>query len=297
MSGNVLTAEWAPKISNFSYQHIGVDQVAGAIGASIRGVDIADDPTDEIIAEIRQALDDHLVIFFRDQDITPLQQLAFAKRFGNVIEYPLVQGLEECPQVAPVVKLADERVNFGGLWHADTTYLDEPPMGAILLAKELPPFGGDTIFANQQLAYETLSDGMKNILDNLTVIQSSKKAAVTRTREDRLKTGAIGGNSDEGLVAEHPAVIRHPRTGRKSLFINSGHTVRFKEMTEDESAPILDYLYQHQVRPEFTYRFTWQVGSIAFWDNFSCQHNPVNDYHNYKRVMHRVTIGGGRPKR
>jgi len=297
MSDSGLTAEWTARISDYPYAHIGVEQMAGAIGAVISGVDIASPATDDVIGEIRQALDDHLVVFFHDQDITPAQQLAFAQRFGKVIDYPLVQGLETCPEVVPVVKLADERVNFGGLWHADTTYLDEPPMGAMLLAKELPPFGGDTIFANQQLAYKTLSHGMQNVLDNLTVIQSSKKAAVTRTREDRLKTSAIGDRAEDGMVAEHPAVIRHPRTGRKALFVNSGHTVRFKEMTEEESQPILDYLYHHQVRPEFTCRFTWRVGAMAFWDNFSSQHNPVNDYHNFKRVMHRVTIGSGRPER
>ncbi|MEK9726165.1 MAG: TauD/TfdA family dioxygenase, partial [Rhodospirillaceae bacterium] len=185
-------------------------------------------------------------------------------------------------------------VNFGGLWHSDTAYLERPPMGAILAARELPPVGGDTLFANMYLAYDALSDGMKALLAGLVGVNSSAKARATQTREDRMKTDAKV-SEDTELIGEHPVVRTHPETGRKLLYVNYGHTVRFKGMTEEESAPILDFLFRHLSRPEFTCCFRWHPGSIAFWDNRATQHNPVNDYHGHKRVMHRITIAGDRP--
>ncbi|MDD9877030.1 MAG: TauD/TfdA family dioxygenase [Magnetovibrio sp.] len=276
------------------YAHIDVRPIAGALGAEVHGVDLRQDLSDGVIAEIRAALLDNLVIFFRDQDIEPAHQLAFAKRFGDIVEYPMVKGLEEFPEIVPVVKLPEERVNFGGLWHSDTAYLEVPPMGAILAAKELPPYGGDTLFANMCLAYETLSAGMKAMLDGLTAINSSAKARVTQTREDRMKTDAKV-DDDTELIGEHPVIRTHPETGKRALYVNYGHTVRFTGMSEEESAPILEFLYKHQTRPEFTCSFRWKPGSIAFWDNRVTQHNPVNDYHGFKRVMHRITIAGDRP--
>ena len=220
--------------------------------------------------------------------------LAFAKRFGDIVEYPMVTGLQEAPEIVPVVKLAHETVNFGGMWHTDTSYLKSPPMGTIMAARELPPSGGDTLFANQVLAYEQLSDGMKNMLSGLTGISSSAKAAVTKSREDRMATDAKVDEKTE-LRAEHPVVRTHPETGEKILFVNYGHTIGFEGMTAEESASILDYLFEHQCRPEFCCTFSWRLGSIAFWDNRAVHHNPVNDYHGYKRVMHRITIAGDKP--
>ncbi len=263
--------------------------IAGALGAEIGGVDLSQPLTEPLVGSLRQALLDHKVIFFRDQEITPAQHVAFARRFGDLVIYPLVTGLDGFPEIAPVIKLEHETVNFGGLWHSDTTYLEEPPMGAVLVARELPPVGGDTLFANMALAYETLSTGMKEMLSGLVGVSDSSKADVTRTREDRTKGEA------QRLTAEHPVIRTHPETGKKSLFVNYGHTLRFKDMTEAESAPILDYLFRHQTQPEFTCRFCWRPGSIAFWDNRATQHNPVNDYHGYKRVMHRITIAGEKP--
>jgi taurine dioxygenase len=203
--------------------------------------------------------------------------------------------MEGFPEITPVIKLEHEKVNFGGLWHSDTTYLERPPMGTMLIAREVPPFGGDTLFANMYLAYETLSPGMQRLLDALIAINSSAKADVTKTREDRIRDGAKTGTKSE-YVAEHPVVRTHPETGKKALYVNGGHTVRFKDMTEEESAPLLQYLFAHQQRPEFTCRFRWEVGSIAFWDNRCAQHNPINDYHGYRRVMHRVTLAGDKPR-
>jgi taurine dioxygenase len=264
---------------------IAVRPIAGAIGGEV------DDGT---IADIRRAWLEHCVIFFRDQNLPPARFLAFARRFGKVIEYPFIKGLEEFPEIIPVIKLEHEKTNFGGIWHSDTAYLDAPPMGTMLVAREVPPYGGDTMFANTCLAYETLSDGMKKMLDGLVGVNTSAKADASRTREDRVKS-MVRPHAKQEYVGEHPVVRTHPETGRKALYVNVGHTLRFRDMTVAESQPILDFLFQHQIKPEFTCRFNWRPGSIAFWDNRCALHNPVNDYHGYRRVMHRITLKGDRP--
>lgn len=269
-----------------------IRKIAGALGAELLGIDLSRDLSSSEISEIRKALLDHLVIFFRDQTLTPERFMAFAKRMGKPVEYPFVKGIPGFPEVIEVKKLEHEKHNFGGIWHTDTAYLQEPPMGSMLLAREVPPFGGDTEFANQYLAYESLSDGMKKLLSGLVAVNESAKADVTRTREDRIKES---GTEVKSYVAEHPVVRTHPETKRKALYVNVGHTTRFRGMTEEESRPILEFLYGHQVKPEFTCRFSWRVGSLAFWDNRCTQHNPVNDYHGYRRVMHRITLAGDKP--
>jgi taurine dioxygenase len=267
--------------------------IAGALGAEILDVDLRALDT-ATTAAIRSALLDHLVIFFRDQDLEPAAFRDFTRRFGQPVEYPFVRGLDGFPEIIQVLKREDERSNFGGIWHSDTSYLDEPPMGSVLLARELPPYGGDTLFANQYLAYEALSDGLKRTLDSLKAVNTSAKADVTRTREDRVKdSGSAAAKQD--YVAEHPVVRTHPETGRRALYVNVAHTARFAGWTEEESAPLLQFLFAHQVKPEFTCRFRWQANSIAFWDNRCAQHNPVNDYHGFRRLMHRITLAGDRP--
>ena len=186
-------------------------------------------------------------------------------------------------------------MNFGGIWHTDTSYLDEPPMGTFLLAREVPPHGGDTLFANQYLAYDTLSDGLKHTLEGLTGVGSSARADVSRTREDRIADSPTA-KSQKVFVAEHPAVRTHPETGRKALYVSVAHTVCFKGWSEAESAPLLAFLHQHQCKVEFTCRFQWQPGSLALWDNRAAMHFPVNDYQGYRRVMHRITLQGDRPR-
>ena len=275
-----------------SYRTIEVRPIAGALGAEIEGVDAAQPLAAEVIAEVRQAFLDHLVVFIRNQKLTPRAQLAFAQRFGQPMEYPQLKGLPECPLVTPVVKLENERVNFGGVWHSDTSYLSRPPMASMLYAVETPPRGGDTLFANQYLAYQTLSEGLQQTLAGLVGVNSSAKADVSKTREDRLRDA---GAELKVLIGEHPVVRTHPETGRKALYLNFGHTARFRGWTEPESAPLLDYLFMHQVKPEFTCRFQWEPGSLAFWDNRCAQHYPVNDYHGFRRVMHRVTLEGDSP--
>ena len=266
-----------------------IRQVAGALGAEIHGVDLSKTLDDETVAEIRGTWLKHNVVFFRGQNLTSEQYMAFARRLGRPVEYPFVKGMDGFPELTAILKLEHEKVNFGGVWHADTTYLPQPPMATMLLAREIPPFGGDTLFANQYLAYETLSETLRNILDGLTVVNTSSLADVSKTREDRIASDGRAEAKKE-YVSEHPAVKVHPETGRKSLNVNGAHSSHFKGMSFQESQPILQYLFQHQVRPEFTCRFVWQVGSIALWDNRCTQHNPVNDYHGYRRLMHRITL-------
>lgn len=278
-----------------AYRHISVAPVAGALGAQVGGVDLGHDLDAAVVAEIRHAWLQHLVLFFRDQQLSADQYLAFAGRIAEPVEYPMLRGLDRYPLIVPVVKLAHEKVNFGGLWHSDTAYLETPPIGATLLAREVPPAGGDTLFANMYLAYETLSDGLRRMLGGLRAVNSSAKADVTRTREDRLAEGGAKLSCGVALNAVHPVVRTHPETGRRLLYVNGGHTVRFEDMTEDESTPLLNYLFAHLCRPEFTCRLRWQVGTLALWDNRCTQHNPINDYHGHRRVMHRISLGADRP--
>ena len=280
-------------LETVDYRRITVAPIAGALGAVIGGVDLAE-LDDETVAEIRAAWLQHLVVFFHDQQLDSDQFVAFAKRIGEPVEYPFVRGFDDHPEIIAVTKLPTETVNFGGIWHSDTTYLAEPPMATTLLSREIPPFGGDTMFANQYAAYEALSPAMQALLDPLRGIASSALADVSKTREDRRRDA---GTDVDDIVyeASHPVVRTHPETGRKALFVNVAHTARFDGMTEEESKPLLQFLFQHQVKPEFTCRFVWGVGSLALWDNRCAQHNPVNDYHGYKRVMHRITLRGDTP--
>jgi taurine dioxygenase len=272
-----------------------VRPLSDAIGAEIFGVDLAEAQGDDTIREIRAALLEHIVIFFRDQELSPQQLLALAERFGEPAEYPLIRGLPECPLVLPVIKEPHERTNFGGIWHSDTAYLERPALGTLLYALETPPAGGDTMFANMYLAYETLSDGMRRLLEGLRAVNVAGKPVTLKTREEmRSKRGTAA--DPEAISAVHPVVRTHPETGRKALYVNFAHTLRFEDMTEEESEPLLSYLFAHAIKPEFTCRFRWRPGSLAFWDNRASQHYPLNDYHGHRRVMHRVTLIGDRPQ-
>jgi taurine dioxygenase len=205
-----------------------------------------------------------------------------------------VRWFPDFPVITPIVKLEHETINFGGLWHTDTTYQAEPPMATMLYGIELPPFGGDTLFANCYLAYENLSEGLKETLEPLVGVNTSTKGRVVDTRANRV-ADAPKEDVKVARVAEHPVVRVHPETGRKSLYVSFAHTTHFKGWTVDESKPLLDYLFEHQTRPEFTCRFRWAPGSIALWDNRCALHNPINDYQGFKRVLHRVTFAGSAP--
>jgi taurine dioxygenase len=273
---------------------ITVRPVAGAVGAEIGGIDLAADLADEVIAQIRAAWLQHGVVFFRDQDLPPERFVAFARRIGELARYPFVPGIDGYPDIIAVTKLPHETVNFGGIWHSDTAYLEQPPMATMLVAREVPPAGGDTLFASQCAAYDALSPAMQALLDPLRAVNSSALADVSKTREDRVREA---GEEELPLYeAVHPVVRTHPETGRKALYVNVAHTARFDGMTEAESRPLLEFLFRHQVQPELTCRFRWEVGSVALWDNRCVQHNPVNDYHGHQRVMHRITLMGDTPR-
>ena len=271
-----------------------IRRIAGALGAELSGIDLAAGLSSAQAAEVKEALLAHQVIFLRGQDLTPQQFLHFAQAMGEPVEYPFVKGIEGFPHIIEVKKLEHETSNFGGIWHSDTTYLDQPPMGSMLLAREVPPYGGDTLFASQYAAYDALSDTMKKLLAGLKGISSSAKADVSKTREDRIKEGGKQEAPKEYRTA-HPVVRTHPETGRKALYVNIAHTAGIEGMTDAESAPLLQFLFEHQVKPEFTCRFVWEPNAIAFWDNRCVQHNPVNDYHGFRRVMHRITLQGDKP--
>ncbi len=272
-----------------------IEYASGSLGATVLDIDLAGALTDDVVNQIRQVWLDNGVIFFRDQALDPARFIALARRFGQPVEYPFVRGLEGFPEITPVVKLEHERVNFGGVWHSDTSYLERPPMATMLIAREVPPRGGDTLFADMAAAYEALSPGLKATLDGLRAVNSSRKADASRTREDRQKERGAVTNADV-LEAQHPVVRTHPETGRKSLYVNIGHTQRIVGWTVEESQGLLDYLFRHQISPEFTCRFHWHPGSIALWDNRSVQHYPLNDYHGHRRVMHRITLAGDTPR-
>jgi taurine dioxygenase len=271
-----------------------VTPVTETIGAEITGVDLRTVGAEEV-AEIRAAWLEHSVVFFRDQPLEPEAFLAFARRIGEPVEYPFVKGIDGFPEIIAVTKLPHETVNFGGIWHSDTVYLERPPMASMLVAREVPPVGGDTMFASMYAAYEALSLGMQRMLDGLHAVNTSALADVSKTREDRRRDDGTEAD-DKEYVAEHPVVRTHPETGRKALYVNIAHTQRFVDMTEDESRPLLQFLFEHSVRPEFTCRFQWQVGSIAMWDNRCAMHNPINDYDGHLRAMHRITLAGDVPR-
>ena len=276
-----------------SYKHIEVKPIAGALGAEIHGVNLAS-IDDEIFAEVHSAFLDHLVIFFRDQDITPDQQVAFSARFAPIGYYPFLKGLPDHPEVIEVRKEPEDKLNFGGVWHTDTAYLATPPMGSVLYAKEIPASGGDTLFANLYLAYETLSESMRLILNGRRAVNSSRKGDAAAGRQKSVDENP---KDTSGLQTEsvHPVIRTHPETGRKALYVNRGHTVCFEGASREESEPILEFLFDHAIKPEFTCRFQWEVGSIAVWDNRCALHYPLNDYHGHRRVMHRVTMEGDIP--
>lgn len=273
-------------------EHIEIRPLKAALGAEIFGVDIGKPLAAATVTQIRQAFLEHLVIFFRDQQLTPRNLLAFTRLFGEPMHYPQLKGLPEFPLVTAVIKREHELTNFGGVWHTDTAYLECPPMASLLYALQTPPQGGDTLFANQYLAYDTLPANLKKKLDGLIAINSSAKPEASRTREDRQRES---GEELKVLTARHPVVRTHPETGRRSLYVNAGHTTQLEGFSAQESSELLADLFSHQVRPEFVARFQWKPGSLAFWDNRCTLHYPLNDYRGHRRVMHRVTLAGDQP--
>lgn len=277
------------------YQHIQVTPVGTALGAEIDGVDIAAGISDAQFAEIWQAFSDHSVVFFRDQDITPDQHVAFAERWGEINVNRFFRSTGENPKIAEVLKEPHQKHNIGSKWHTDHSYDQVPAMCSILYAKEVPSVGGDTIYASTCAAYDALSDGMKRFLLGMRAEHSSRHVfgPACHAMMDQDDLDGRYGNADQATQdAVHPVVIRHPLSGRLSLYVNDDFTVKFEGWTKEESLPLLEYFYEHIHRPEFTCRFQWRVGSIAVWDNRATHHFAVNDYHGHRRLMHRITVEG-----
>jgi len=283
------------------YETIEVMPLSGSIGAEIRGADLSRTLSEETFSEIQQAFLDHLVVMLPDQHLTPPQQIAFARRFGRVMVDPFMKSPAEFPELMIVIKDRHENLAFGEVWHSDNSYLERPPLGSFLYALEVPSHGGDTLFANQYLAYETLSPGMRRMLDGMRAIhnplsyaQSIASGNFGPHRTMQLRNDAVMEHATR-IETEHPVVRTHPGTGRKALYVNPAYTVRFAGWTEDESRGLLELLWHHAVRPEFTCRYRWSAGALTLWDNRCAMHHPVNDYHGHRRVMHRVTVEGDRP--
>lgn len=266
---------------------------SAALGAEVRGIDLRDAVDDESATAIRNAFLEHQVVFFRNQKLTPAQLLSFAAFFGEPVEYPFAEGMPGCPFVTEIVKEPHERINFGGEWHSDTTYLERPPRATLLYAVEVPAAGGDTLYCDMYRAYAQLSPGMRAMLRPLRAVNTA--GLLGREKRDGYASLRAKNVDRLDMCAEHPVVRTHPETGREALYINETHTLRFRGMTREESLPLIAHLCRRAVRPELGFRLRWMPGTLTIWDNRCVQHYALNDYHGHRRVMRRVIVAGDRP--
>jgi taurine dioxygenase len=273
---------------------IRIRKVAGALGAEISGVDLSQQLSDEVVAQIRAAFVEHQVIFFRDQELSPSQQTAFGRRFGPLNIHPYVSGMEDHPEVMEIIKEPSDKTNFGGGWHSDMSFLETPAIGSILHAIELPDWGGDTLFSSQAAAYEALTPALRATLDTLNAVHSAGRE-YSSSGHSAQKRASMKVVEAEGAVGEfiHPVVLTHPETGRKALYVNPAFTTKFEGWSMRESKPLLDFLFDHCRSEAFTCRFRWSPGAVAFWDNRSVWHYALNDYPGQRRHMRRVTVDPG----
>ena len=267
------------------------------VGAEITGLDMRRATPSEFDA-VKAAFADHGVLFFRDQDWSETDHIDFAERWGTININRFFAAHPAFPQIAMVAKEKDQKDNIGGGWHTDHSYDFEPALGSILVARELPDAGGDTLFASMYAPYDALSDAMKTKLQGMRAVHSAKHIFGTAENTHYNKTDAGGnriGNADVAMTLEdpvHPVIITHPLSGKKALYVNPGFTIRFEGMSKEESKPLLQELYAHAMQQEFVHRFKWRPGSVAFWDNRASWHFALNDYHGKRRIMHRITIEG-----
>ncbi|MCY1275127.1 taurine dioxygenase [Metapseudomonas sp. CR1201] len=272
-----------------------ITQLSPALGALVEGIDLSKPLDSALRKAVENALLSHQVLFFRDQSLTPQQQAAFAHNFGDLHIHPIYPNIPEQPEVL-VLDTAVTDVRDNALWHTDVTFLETPALGAVLAAKQLPPYGGDTLWASSSAAYDALSKPIQQLLEGLTATHDlahsfpEERFGLTAEELQRLEDA-----KRKHPPLSHPVVRTHPVTGRKGLFVNEGFTTRINELSAAESDALLRLLFTHSTRPEFTIRWRWQVGDVAFWDNRITQHFAVDDYRPQRRVMHRATILGDKP--
>ena len=278
-----------------SYSHMRVKPINGAMGAEVFDIDLSAPLTEAAQAEIRAAWHQYLVLIFRDQNLTDQQQYDFSANFGPIIPHPYVKGLPEIPEIFQIIREPGESYSWDGFYHSDLMFLERPPLGATLYAKEVPPFGADTAFCNMYLAYETLSDGMKDLLEGLWAVNESGNPQKYSNKYQSMEELA----KNDAMAATHPVVRVNPDTGRKALFTSLAFTKRFVGMTEKESLPLLTFLYEHSIQAHLGCRLQWEPKSLAMWDNRVCLHHAVADYFGevakHRRVMQRATIEGEVP--
>jgi taurine dioxygenase len=281
------------------YRHIQVHPIAGSLGAEITGVNLAEPLPDECFAEVHQAFLAHAVVFFRGQSLTEDAQIGFARRFGEPEVHPIVLGSDAHPELVRVLKPAGESASFGTGWHTDNSFFAKPSLGSLLYGVVVPPFGGDTIFASTERAYDALSEDLRRMLGGLRAVHSASRAYdPANVGEHKYRGEApISYQWSDSIRDEvvHPVVRTHPETGRKSLYVNPMFTLRIEGMPRAESDALLRLLFDHCGRPDWTCRFRWTAGSVALWDNRCTWHYALDDYREFERLMHRVTIAGDTP--
>ncbi len=275
-----------------SYPNLNLQPASPALGAFIEDIDLSRPLSAAVLDDLSRAHADFGVLFFRDQRLTPEQHVALAEQLGEINVNRFFTPVPGHPQIAEVRKEPEQTANIGGGWHTDHSYDQIPALGSLLYARELPPAGGDTLYASMYAAFAGLSAGMQEMLEGLNAVHSSRHVFGATANRPADLADRLGNQAAATQDAVHPVVLTHPRSGRKALYVNPGFTVRFDGWTAQESEPLLRFLYQHAVRPEFTYRFQWAPGSLAFWDNRSTWHLAVNDYQGERRLLHRITLEG-----
>ena len=274
-----------------------IQPLSGTLGAEIFGADLPGGLSNADFDQIHQAFLDHKVIVLRGQNgLSPDQQKDFARRFGTLNIHPYVKGMQGHPELLEIIKEPEERTNFGGGWHSDMSFLEEPALGSVLHAIEVPPYGGDTLFADQQAAYDRLSDGLKATLEGMTAVHTASKEYGADGYSAAVRQSMDAKSAPDAPEFEHPVIRTHPQTGRKGLFINPAFTLRFAGWSRKESRPLLNYLFDLSREERNTCRVRWQAGDVTMWDNRCVWHYALNDYHGHRRHMRRATINGDRPR-
>ncbi|MEM7407504.1 MAG: TauD/TfdA family dioxygenase [Pseudomonadota bacterium] len=283
-----------------AFDRVHVRRLGPHTGAEIVGVDLSESIDGEVFTQIHAAWLRYHVICFRNQRLSPAEHVAFARRFGEIHLHPFNKPLDGHPEVLEILKTEEQKLNNGARWHSDQMYTPRPAKGTMLVAREMPPFGGDTMFSNLHLSYDALSPAMQAVCRRLRGVNngdSRRYYKFSRSERAAMGIGTMAQRETKETVetvTAHPLIRTHPETGRKGLYYGS-HTESIEGMTEAESDPFLRFLMAHGARPEFTYRHRWEQGMLTLWDNRSVQHLAVNDYHGYRRCMHKVTIAGDAP--